>query len=83
MCVPWLEPHYCVGDASPTRFRNVYVVKPIMVKGGAEVPVVDGVGGPGSTEGGLFMHQCHGYQGRHCSGIEVVESIEEGVDRKF
>ena len=64
-------------------FRNVYVVTPIMVKGGAEVPGVDGMGGPGATEGGFFMHQYHGDRGRHRSSIEVVESVEEGVSGKF
>ena len=54
-----------------------------MVNGGAEVPGVDGVGGPGAAEGGFFVHQYHGARGRHCSGIEVVESIEEGVGVKF
>ena len=34
-----------------------------MVKGGAEVPGVDGVGGPGATEGGFFVHQYHGARG--------------------
>ena len=47
------KPHYCVVDAFPTRFRNVDVVTPIMVKGGAEIPGVDGVGGPGATEPAL------------------------------
>ena len=43
------KPHYCVGDAYPTRFRDVYVVTLIMVKGGAEIPGVDGVGSLGAT----------------------------------
>ena len=67
----------------PTRFHDVYVVTPIMVKGRAKVPGVDGVGGPGATEGRFFVHQYHGARGRHWSGIEVVESIEEGVGGKF
>ena len=54
-----------------------------MVKGGDEVPGVDGVGGPGATEGGFLMHQYHGARWRHQSSIEVVESIEEGVGGKF
>ena len=55
----------------------------ILVKGGAEVPDVDNMGGPGTTEGGFFVHQYHGSRGRHWSGIEVVESIEEGVVGNF
>ena len=54
-----------------------------MVKVGADIPGVDGVGGQGATEGGFFMHQYHGARGRHRSRIEVVESVEEGVGRKF
>ena len=54
-----------------------------MVKGGAEVPDVDGVGGSCATEGGFFLHQYHGARGCHWIGIEVVESIEEGVGGKF
>ena len=54
-----------------------------MVKGRDEVPGVDGVGGPCATEGGVFLHQYLGSWGRHWSGIEVVESIEEGVGGKF
>ena len=37
-----------------TCLRNVDVVSPIMVKGGAEVPGVDGVGGPCAQEGGFL-----------------------------
>ena len=59
------------------------MVIPIVVKGGAEIPGVDGVGGPGATESGFFMHQYHGARGRHRSSIEVVESVEEGVGGKF
>ena len=59
------------------------MVTPIMVKSGAEVPGVDGVGGPCATEGGFFVHQYPGSWGRHWSGIEVVEYIEEGVGGKF
>ena len=54
-----------------------------MVKGGAEIPGVDGVDGPGDTEGGVLMHQYHGARGRYRSSIEVVESVEEGVGGKF
>ena len=54
-----------------------------MVKGGAEVPGVDGVGGPGATEGGFFVQQYYRARGRHWSGIEVLESVEEGVGGKF
>ena len=50
-----------------------------MVKGGAEVPDVDGMGGSCATEGGFFVHQYNGARWRHWSDIEVVESIEEGV----
>ena len=59
------------------------MVTPIVVKGGAEIPGVDGVGGPGATEGGFFMHQYHGSRGSHRGGIEVVESAEEGMGGKF
>ena len=54
-----------------------------MAKEGAEVPGVDGVGGPCAKEGGFFVHQYHGFRGRHWSGTEVVESIEEDVGGKF
>ena len=54
-----------------------------MVKGGAEIPGVDGTGGLGVTEGGFFLHQYHGAQMRYRSSIEVVESVEEGVGRQF
>ena len=54
-----------------------------MVKGGAEVPEVDGVGGPCAPEGGVFVHKYFGSRGRHWSGVEIIESIEEGVDEKF
>ena len=37
-----------------TCFQNVDVVTPIMVKGGAEVPGVDGVGVPYAPEGGFL-----------------------------
>ena len=67
----------------PTCFRDIYVVTPIMVKGRAEVPGVAGVGGLCATEGKIFVHQYPGFWGRHWSGIEVVESIEEGVGEKF
>ena len=71
------------GNAFSTRFRDVYVLTPIMVKGRAKVPGVDSVGGPGATEGKFFMHQYLGARGFHWSGIEVVEYVEEGVGRKF
>ena len=58
------------------------MITPTMVKGRAELPGVDGVGGPGAMEGGFSMHQYHGSQGRHRSSIEVVESVEEGVGGK-
>ena len=48
-----------------------------MVKGGDEIPGVDGMGGPGATEAGFFMHQYHGPRGRHHSSIEAVESVKE------
>ena len=54
-----------------------------MVKVGAKVPGVDGVGGPCSPEGGFFVHGYFGYRGRHWSGVEIVDSIEEGVGGKF
>ena len=59
------------------------MVTPIVVKGGAELPGVDGVGGPGATEVGFFMHQYPGSRGIHRGGIEVVESVDEGVGKKF
>ena len=77
------KPHYCVVNAFPTRFRNVYVVTLIMVKVGAEILGVDGVGGPDATEGGFFMHRYHGARGRHQSSIEVVDSVEEVVGGTF
>ena len=52
MCVSWWEnTHYSVGDAFSTCLRDVDVVAPIMVKGGAKVPGIDGVGGPCAPEG--------------------------------
>ena len=54
-----------------------------MVKVRAKVPGVDGVGGSGATEGGFLVHHYHGSQGRHWSGIEVVESVEEGIGGNF
>ena len=59
------------------------MVTPIMVKVGAKVPGVDGVGGPDAMEGVFFVHQYHGAWGHHWSGIVVVFSIEEGVGGKF
>ena len=70
-------------SAFPTGFCNIYVITPIMVKGGAKIPGVDGMGGPGATEGGFFMYQHYGSRGSHRGSIEVVESVEEGVGRKF
>ena len=55
------------------------MVTTIVVKGGSKIPVVDGVGVPGATEGGFFMHQYHGTRGSHWDGIEVVDSVEDGV----
>ena len=54
-----------------------------MVKGGDKISGVDGVDGPVATEGGFFMHQYHESRGSHRGSIEVVESVEEGVGRKF
>ena len=53
------------------------------MKGGAEILGVDGMDGPGATEGGFFMDQYHGAQGSHWGSIELVESVEEGVGGKF
>ena len=64
-------------------FCNVDAVTPIVVKGGAEVPDVYSVGGPGATEGGSFMHQYHGFRGSHRGGIGFVDSVEEGVGGNF
>ena len=55
------------------------MVAPIIVKGGAKVPGVDGVGGPCAPEGGFFVHEYFGSWGRHWSGVEIVGTIEEGV----
>ena len=54
-----------------------------MVKGRSKIPGVDGMDGPGATEGGVFMHQYHGARGSHRGSIEVVESVEEGVGGRF
>ena len=54
-----------------------------MVKGGSKVLGVDGVVSLCATEGGFYVHQYPGSRGCHWSGIEVVESIEEGVGGKF
>ena len=59
------------------------MITPIMVKGGAEIPGVDGMGGPGATEGGFFMYQYHGARERHRGSIEVVESVGEGMGGNF
>ena len=50
-----------------------------MVKGGAKVPGVDGVGGTCAPEGGFFVHKYSGSRWRHWSGVEIVGSIEEIV----
>ena len=50
------KPHYSVGDAFSACLRNVDVVALIMVKGGAEVPGVDGVGSPCASERKFFVH---------------------------
>ena len=50
-----------------------------MVKGGAEVPGVDGMDGPCALEGGFFVHNYFGSWGRHWGGVEIVGSIEEGM----
>ena len=52
---------------------------PIMGKGGAEVPGVDGVGVPYAPERGFFVHNYFGSWGRHWSGVEILGSIEEGM----
>ena len=65
------------------RFCNIDVVTPIVVKGGSEIPGVDGTGGLGVTEGGFFMYQYHRARGSHRGSIEVVESVEEGVGEIF
>ena len=39
--------------------------------------------GPCAPEGGFFVHQYFRSWGRHWSGVEIVESIEEGVGGKF
>ena len=59
------------------------MVTPIVVKCGTDIPGVDSVGGPGATKGRFFMHKYHGYRGSHWGGIEVVDSVEEGVGGKF
>ena len=50
-----------------------------MVKGGAKVPGVDGVGNPWAPEGGFFVHKFFGSWGRHWSGVEIIGSNEEGL----
>ena len=59
------------------------MITPIIVKGGAEIPGIDGMGGPGVTEDGFFVYQYHEAQWSHRGSIEVVESVEEGVGRNF
>ena len=71
--------HYSVGDAFSKCLQNVDVVAPILVKGGAEVPGVDGVGGPCAPERGFFVHKYFGSWWCHWSGVEIVGSVEEGV----
>ena len=41
------------------------------------------MGGPCAPEGEFFVHQYFRFRGRHCSGVEIVESIEEGMGGKF
>ena len=50
-----------------------------MVKGGAEIPGVDGVGGPCAPERGFFVHKYFGSWRRHRRCVEIVGSVEEGV----
>ena len=50
-----------------------------MVKGGAEVPGIDGVGGPCAPESGFFVHKYFGSWRRHRRCVEIVGSVEEGV----
>ena len=73
------EPHYSVGDAFSACLQNVDVVAPIMVKGGAEVSGVDGVGGSCAPESGFFVHKYFGSWQRHWRCVEIVGSVEEGV----
>ena len=54
-----------------------------MVKGRAKVPGVDSVGGPCAPEGGFFVHKYFESRGLHWSGVEIVDSVEEGVGGKF
>ena len=55
------------------------MVAPIIVKGRAEVPDVDSVGGPCAPEDGFFVYKYFGSWGRHWSGVEIVGYVEEGV----
>ena len=50
-----------------------------MVKGGAKVPGIDGVGDPCAPESGFFVHKYFGSWRRHRRCVEIVESVEEGV----
>ena len=55
------------------------MVAPIMVKGGAEVPGVDGVGNLCAPESGFFMYNYFGSWRRHRRCVKIVGSFEEGV----
>ena len=50
-----------------------------MMKGGAEVPGVDGVGRPCAPESGFFVHNYFGSWRRHWRCVEIVGSVEESV----
>ena len=51
----------------------------ILVEGGAEVPGVDGVGGPCAPESGFFVYKYFGSWRRQRRYVEIVGSVEEGV----
>ena len=55
------------------------MLAPIMVEGGAEVPGVDGVGGPCALESGFFVYKYFGSWRRHQRCVKIVGSVEEGV----
>ena len=73
------KPDYSVGNVFSTCLRNVDMVSPIMVKDGAKVPGVDGVGGPCALERGFFVHKNFGSWRHHRHCVEIVGSVEEGV----
>ena len=50
-----------------------------MVEDRAEVPGVDGMGGPCAPERGFFVHKYFGSWRRHWRGVEILGSVEEGV----